>query len=134
MRKLTRAELAQLAAAQTAKLKGTCPLCKGKFHARGGAVVDHCHETGAIRGVICRTCNGGEGKVKAAAVRYGKGTENYLAWLETLVAYIKHHKENPSKLMYPSHKTPEEKRKARNAKARNRRSTSDHQYARQLRR
>jgi hypothetical protein len=124
MRKLTRAELAQLSASQVIKLKGVCPLCSRKFGARGGPVVDHCHTTGAIRGVICRTCNGGEGKIKSAAVRYGQGNDGYLEWLENLVAYIKHHQANPSKLMYPSHKTDEEKRLARNAKARKRRKAN----------
>ena len=100
------------------KQGGTCPLCSEKFNTRGGPVVDHCHKTGAIRSVLCRTCNGGEGKVKNSAVRYGQGNANYLKWLENLTKYLRHHTDNPGKLVYPSHKTEDEKRLAKNKKAR----------------
>lgn len=85
-------------------------------------MLDHCHQTGAIRSVLCRTCNGGEGKVKTSAVRYGRGLLNYIEWLENLAKYLRHHTDNPSKLMYPSHKTEEDKRLAKNKKARQQRA------------
>tara|TARA_R110000803_G_scaffold27859_1_gene64844 strand:- start:1590 stop:2000 length:411 start_codon:yes stop_codon:yes gene_type:complete len=38
---------------------GGCDLC-GKVHASGGVLhVDHCHDTGRVRGVLCSACNSG---------------------------------------------------------------------------
>lgn len=35
----------------------TCPTCKRKFTRQNPPRVDHCHETGKVRGVICNDCN-----------------------------------------------------------------------------
>jgi hypothetical protein len=48
---LTRADYEALLAAQG----GVCPLC-GK-RSEKTLCVDHCHETGTIRGLLCRQCN-----------------------------------------------------------------------------
>lgn len=46
---------------------GRCAICRSSFSARrwgGGrdaAHVDHCHETGRVRGIICAVCNRGLG-------------------------------------------------------------------------
>ena len=43
---------------------GKCGCCREEIPAPGtskGTVVDHCHETGAIRGILCRRCNNGIG-------------------------------------------------------------------------
>lgn len=70
-------------------VKGICPICSTPMVLSGprknrrlNAVLDHCHETGQNRGVICSGCNIGLGmlkdspKVLASAVayleRYGK--------------------------------------------------------------
>lgn len=37
---------------------GACPICKRSFDdARVRKVVDHCHETGRVRGLLCNGCN-----------------------------------------------------------------------------
>lgn len=41
--------------AMQAKNKGKCEVCGVK----PGDVVDHCHSTGAVRGLVCRECNVG---------------------------------------------------------------------------
>ena len=43
---------------------GSCKICKRKFKIeliskRGGLFVDHCHKSGAIRGLLCLNCNSG---------------------------------------------------------------------------
>ncbi len=40
---------------------GHCPICRTDSPAGKGWTVDHCHSTGAVRGVICSRCNAGLG-------------------------------------------------------------------------
>jgi Recombination endonuclease VII len=71
--------------ARLEKQDGRCPICQRKivamWHGYGngkGAVVDHDHETGRVRGIICSDCNRGLGYLKdseanlAAALNYLK--------------------------------------------------------------
>lgn len=99
---------------------GLCPLC-GKeidLSEKGEGVLDHDHDTGRIRGLLHRSCNAAEGKISNAAARWGAKSASYSAiipYLENLVRYLKAPQKN---MIYPMHKTPDEKRVARNAKAR----------------
>ena len=45
---------------------GLCKICKKDIviGGRTGAKVDHCHETGKIRGLLCNRCNLGLGYFK----------------------------------------------------------------------
>ena len=75
-------------------------------------VVDHCHETGEIRGVLHRSCNSAEGKVTNAAGRWGAKSTAYSAvipFLRQLVDYLETSQTNGTGLMYPDHRTPEQK-------------------------
>jgi hypothetical protein len=39
-----------------------CPICRHKFDRSAHQVcIDHCHSTGTIRGVLCKSCNTAEG-------------------------------------------------------------------------
>lgn len=120
MRKLTRTQLRAWTVQQLAKQGGKCILCGEKIDASipKEAVCDHDHNTGEIRGVLHRSCNAAEGKVANAAGRWGAKSMSYgaiIPWLRNLLAYL----EQPGLgVMYPTHKTPEEQRLARNAKAR----------------
>ena len=124
MQKLTRSQLSSFKRGLLAKQGGCCPICKKPIDLsvpREG-VVDHDHETGEIRGVLHRSCNSAEGKVVKAAGSWGAKSlkyENVIPWLENLLEYLK---SEGTGLIYPTHKTEEEKRLARNAKARKRRA------------
>lgn len=123
MRKISRS---QLRAFSMGKLKtdqaGKCLLCQETIDLTvmgnaSGYVCDHDHITGEIRGVLCRGCNGAEGKVFAAVSRWakcGKDYEKSIAWLERLIEYLK----KPGYgVLYPDHKTPEERQQKTRAKA-----------------
>ncbi len=54
------------------KQDNRCSICKNIFkeiidkskRRRGGFVVDHCHKTGKVRGLLCSKCNSGLGYFK----------------------------------------------------------------------
>ena len=85
--------------------------------ARDGPVLDHDHTTGALRGVLHRSCNGAEGKVKTKAHLGHKGVkpEDYVIGLGQ---YLEKHKKPQTQLIHPSHLTEDEKRIKRNKRAR----------------
>lgn len=99
---------------------GNCPLC-GKeidLSIKGEGVIDHDHDTGEIRGVLHRSCNAAEGKISNAAARWGAKSAAYdaiIAYLERVVLYLR---APGAGVIYPMHKTADEKKDARNAKAR----------------
>jgi len=83
--------------------------------------LDHCHVTGCIRGVLCRNCNGIEGKVFNLARRAKRdGTVDW--WVQRLLEYWQKYIAAPSGIYHPTHKTDDDKRLDRNAKARKRRA------------
>ena len=60
---------------------GECAICGAEdAGGRGSFHVDHCHKTGAIRGLLCHKCNVGLGqfnhsvKLLQIAINYIKGT------------------------------------------------------------
>ena len=99
-----------------------CPLCEGSMKAgHKRPALDHDHRTGYIRDVLCINCNGMEGKVFNLARRCGAGKES--EWVAKWLEYQKRHSESQHEgLLHPTHKTEDEKRLARNAKARKRRA------------
>ena len=60
------------------KYQGKCGIC-GENHV---LVIDHCHETGIVRGMLCRNCNSGLGLfqdnplVLRSAIQYREGVFN----------------------------------------------------------
>lgn len=100
-----------------------CPLCGGSLKAVApkNRVLDHDHETGFCRAVVCRGCNGAEGHIKGVISGYGKaGNSRYfqLQWLERLYEYWKLHSTPQTDKLYHKHQTEAEKREAKNRKAR----------------
>jgi len=98
-------------------------LCDGVMGGKGKQpVLDHDHGNGHIRDVICRNCNGMEGKVFNLA-RRAKNNLTEKQWLERLLAYyVRHETPQHGGYMHPTHKTEAEKRLARNKKSRERRA------------
>ncbi|MFC9929387.1 endonuclease VII domain-containing protein [Streptomyces sp. NPDC127190] len=77
---LTEAERDLLVASQG----GVCCICL----AAPPAHVDHCHETGRVRGVLCFSCNAalGQFKDRPDAIRRAAAYVEGIAWKPTLVA------------------------------------------------
>lgn len=67
------------------KQKGLCAICKNPETAHGGRAlsVDHDHETGKIRGLLCHSCNTGIGHLK-----------DNMATCKRAAHYLKKHGEN----------------------------------------
>lgn len=94
---------------------GKCALC-GLPGVIKDPVLDHCHKTGAVRGTLHRSCNALLGKVENNAARFG--VKNLSAFLNGTARYLQIHTTNITGMIHPTHKTDDEKRLARNAKAR----------------
>lgn len=82
--------------------------------------LDHSHTTGQIRAVLCRNCNSIEGRIWNFANR-AKRDRTIFEWLIGMMEYIEYHENNLSGVYHPKYKTNDEKRLARNKKARLRR-------------
>lgn len=86
------------------------------------AVVDHCHRTGEIRGVLHRGVNTLLGNLENNRARAGLSDDVLFAkFLKGVLQYL--HTARTG-VLYPTHKTEEEKRVARNKRARARRAAS----------
>ena len=123
IRKLKVSETAGVLKQLVAKQSHVCAICGKGFTKADGAVLDHCHKTGFIRGALHRSCNGGEGKVRIKAQWSHKGVtpDDYLIGLGQ---YLQVHKTPKYPLIYHTHKDEDEKRLATNAKARRKRATA----------
>lgn len=99
---------------------GKCLLCSFPV-APSEAVLDHCHTTGVIRAVLHRGCNAMLGHIENNAPRHGlTDTVKLARMLSTVASYramfLPHL--TAGLPLHPTFKTDEEKRVARNAKAR----------------
>lgn len=64
--------------------EGKCAICGVAHGNKNGErlVIDHCHDTGAVRGLLCHSCNRGLGMLRdsavllQAALNYLKETQN----------------------------------------------------------
>lgn len=112
MTRLTAKGLAAWRADTLTKQGGRCAICQLPCTA-AQAVGDHDHSTGFMRGVAHRSCNAVLGKVENSYKRYG--VPNLAAFLHGVPAYLQR---PPHDVQYPTHRSDEERRLARNAKAR----------------
>lgn len=116
MRKLKHAELPEVRELWWLRQGRRCALCQLDLKL-DDAVMDHDHATGVCRGVLHRGCNSMLGKIENNHKRYG--VPQVGAFLHGAAAYLSKHAFPPADaLIYPTHKTAEEKRIARNTRAR----------------
>lgn len=94
--------------------RNLCALCQQPGVARD-PVLDHCHHTGAVRGTLHRSCNSLLGKLENNAARFG--VKDIATFCRGAAPYLQRHMTNITGLIHPTHKTADEKRIARNAKA-----------------
>lgn len=115
-------QIKPLTARILAEQGGVCPLCRQEIQ-DGMACLDHDHTTGEIRGVLCRNCNGMEGRIHNRVIA-AKRKLSPIEWLTNLLEYWKLHRISQHHLLHPTFKTDDEKRLLRNAKARARRAAA----------
>lgn len=84
-------------------------------------VLDHDHTTGDIRAVLNRWENSVLGRLENWSARLGKDVDPIL-FLRQVAAYLEFHQAHPSGVKHSTYRTDEEKRLARNKKARTRRA------------
>ncbi len=129
--KLKRTQVAKAREILQKQQNNRCALCNADFTEvtlkgrkrvpKYTATLDHCHNHGYVRAVLCRNCNGKEGEIFNRATSC-KRDGTALEWLERLVGYWKHHLEPKTNYIHPDHKSEDDKRLARNAKERKKRA------------
>lgn len=107
---------------------GKCLICGKEINVQTAGkssdyALDHAHSTGEVRGVLHRSCNAMEGKVRHAVSRWGAKTSEESAIIENLeglVVYLRECYEGirTTGIMYPNHKTKEEQAEATKLKRR----------------
>lgn len=117
--KITRSQQYSVTMMLLKQQDGLCAVCNKLINVKtqgrsSDYALDHCHTTGEVRGVLHRSCNAAEGKVRHAVSRWGsKGNDEdeILAYLEGLTAYLRKQQrgELSTGLMYPNHLNAEEK-------------------------
>ncbi len=120
MRRLKASEVALVRTKLLVSQGRKCALC-GQTMKASDACLDHDHTSGAIRAVLCRNCNRGEGKIRTVSTMC-KRSGSQLEWLTSLVEYLTKHQEPQIPFLHPTFKTDEEKRLARNKRARTKRA------------
>ena len=97
-----------------------CDLCSIDLHTMPTKnwCLDHDHTEGHVRGVLCRNCNGIEGKIHNLARRAARGRSASDLLQRVLSYWERHTFEASNAIFHPSHKTKDEKRLATNKKAR----------------
>lgn len=122
LQKISRPQQLSITMLLLRKQNQLCPICGEKIDVstkgRGSDyALDHCHATGEVRGVLHRACNSAEGKIRHAVSRWGgcgNDEEKIVNFIINLGKYLQDFKDGVrgTGLMYPDHKTPEQKAEA----------------------
>lgn len=95
---------------------GRCALCGETIEDGETAVLDHDHKTGHVRAVLHRGCNAMLGHIENNRARNHLQGGRLGRMLRAVFDYI--HRDYSANPLYPTHRTDDEKRERRNAKAR----------------
>lgn len=122
-RKISRSQLKAFTIKLLKEQGGVCAVCKQPISLRTAGAksdycVDHCHVTGLVRGVLHRSCNAALGKMENAAGRWGAKSMDYNAVLGFISSAMMYYQEPFHPVIYPDHKTDEQKADAAKQKAR----------------
>ena len=101
-------------ARQKAEQGGRCPITGWYLGEKMAA--DHCHKTGMMRATLNPWANSTLGRVENWANRIGGGIPP-AQFLRACADYIERYELNPSFILHPTHKSPEEKKEAAKVKA-----------------
>ena len=121
-RRLSRSQLKALTIKLIREQGGVCPVCGLVISlqtagAKSDYCVDHCHSTGLIRGVLHRSCNAALGKMENAVGHWGSKSMNYNNILQFIVKAVQYYQAPFHPIIYPDHKTDEQKAEAAKQKA-----------------
>jgi hypothetical protein len=117
-RRLKTTEIAAARQQLATQQQGRCAICQLPLH---HDVLDHDHSTGAVRATLHSGCNALLGKIENNYKRYG--VANLSAFLNGVAGYLQRHTMNQTGWLHSTHRTDDEKRVARNTKARRTRAT-----------
>lgn len=117
MKRLKTTEVKPFRVSRLEEQDGLCMLCQQPISS-DEAVLDHDHKTGVCRGVLHRGCNVMLGKVENAQARSKLTDKEHLSLLlVNLISYL----DSNLNVLHPTHRSAEEKRLKRNAKAKKKR-------------
>jgi hypothetical protein len=114
MQRLKNKEIALVRQAILIEQQGLCALCLEQIE-ENKAVLDHCHKTGQIRGVLHRGCNALEGVIENALPR----NLITLQRLQNILARLIWYQTQLKPQLHPSHKTADEKKQRAKARRKN---------------
>jgi len=102
MRRIKHKEIAEVREQLLKDSHNTCTLCGCPLDAKG-AVLDHCHSSGVIRGSIHRSCNALLGKIENNYKRVGMSELQLSRFLEGTYYYL-FTDVHSTNLLHPKHK------------------------------
>lgn len=106
---------------------GLCKIC-GTPCSELDAVLDHDHTTGIVRGVLHRGCNSMLGKIenhrRIAKLNDGLSLHRFLSGVCKYIAESQNTDYDEGAILYPTHRTAEEKRERINKRARIKRTAA----------
>ncbi|HXB11394.1 MAG TPA: endonuclease domain-containing protein [Bacteroidia bacterium] len=96
-----------------------CPLCEADMLQMEvkNRCLDHDHETGLVRAVVCRNCNSMEGKI-TGCIRRAKRNLTKEHWFSNLINHWEAPIAYALNIIHPNYKTPYQKKELRNKRAR----------------
>lgn len=113
LQRLKHKDIVEYRKQQLAKQDNRCALCMDIIV--DDAVLDHCHKSGLIRGVLHRGCNSLLGKIENNMPRNRVTVERLRGLAHNLIEYIT---TTNSTAIHPTHRTPEEKAEIKKQKRR----------------